>query len=43
MVKNVNEARYGLLGIHLSLRRLVVFLDIHSLILAHSILDLILV
>jgi len=31
----------GLLRVHLSLPRLVVFLDIHSLILVHSILDLI--
>ena len=31
----------GLLGIYLSLRRTVVFLDIHFLILAHSIVDLI--
>jgi len=31
----------GLLGIHLNLRRLVVFLDIHFLILVHLILDLI--
>jgi len=31
----------GLLGIHLSLRKLVVFLDIHSLILVRFILDLI--
>ena len=31
----------GLLGIHFNLRRLVVFLDILSLILVHSILELI--
>jgi len=31
----------GLLGIHLSLRRLVVIVDIHSLILVHFMLDLI--
>jgi len=31
----------GLLGSHLSLKRIVVFLDIHFLILVHSILDLI--
>jgi len=31
----------GLLKIHLSLRRLVVFLDIHYLTLVHSVLDLI--
>jgi len=29
----------GLLGIHLNLRRLLLFLNIHFLILAHSILD----
>jgi len=42
--KNVDDAWYslsGLLKIHLNLRGLVVFLDIHFLILAHSILDLI--
>jgi len=31
----------GLLRIHLSLRRVVVFLDVHVLILVHSMLDLI--
>jgi len=31
----------GLLGMYLNLRRLAVFLDIHFLIFAHSILDLI--
>ena len=31
----------GLLGIHLNLRRLLLFLNIHFLILAHSVLDLI--
>ena len=31
----------GSLGIHLSFRRLVLFLDIHFLILVHSMLDLI--
>ena len=31
----------GMLGIHLNSRRLVMFLDIHSLMLVHAILDLI--
>jgi len=42
--KSIDEAWYlldGLLGIHLSSRRLVVFLDIHYLIFVHSMLDFI--